>query len=137
MYRRLSDIFKSGAVVIFYEAGREAGRSYGKFLKDKMGDPERMTETLRRLTAAAGWGKFALPALSFVALPKKMIMKVKNNFHAEAVGQTGESSCHFIRGLLVGVFEAVVGKEFVCNEAGYFIGPGSSWRAQRPFSLTL
>jgi len=119
MYRRMFEIFKSGAIMILYETGKEAGRSYGKSLKDKIGEPQQMAGTLGRLGAASGWGKIDFSPLSLVTwtLQEKVILKIRNNFHAEAVGQTGESSCHFIRGLFIGVFEAMFGGEFVCNES--------------------
>lgn len=118
MYRRLFEIFKSGAVMILYETGKEAGRSYGKSLKDRIGDPRQMAGTLRSLAAVTGWGKIDFSPLSLVTwtLQENVTLKIRNNFHAEAVGQIGESSCHFIRGLFIGVFESMFEGEFACSE---------------------
>ncbi len=119
IFKRLHEIFQSGAAMILYESGKEVGKRYGTIVKEKFGENlSKASDVLVEHARLTGWGIFESPVTNVAKwlLLKRVTVIIKKNFHAEAVGQTGQPSCHFLRGLLEGFTSVLTRAECRCEE---------------------
>ena len=65
----------------------------------------------------AGWGRFEIPSLTEEMLDSKETLKLRidNNFFADLCVERSASPCHFLRGILKGLFNEVRNVEQKCE----------------------
>ncbi len=71
-----------------------------------------LVETIFHMLKAMGWGEFEKPKVT----PKKIVVRVKNNFEAFAAPEMSGPRCHLTKGFLSGLFSRALGKEIVFKE---------------------
>jgi predicted hydrocarbon binding protein len=108
IFSRLSDIFQSGAKVIFFEAGKAAGE---RFVEDR---PEIMKaekkvflETAIQRYTDAGLGKIEI--VSFDPANAEVNFRIQKNFFAELCGD-GTPYCNCVEGFVSGIYKQVMHK---------------------------
>ncbi len=71
-----------------------------------------LVEAVFHMLKAMGWGEFEKPKIS----PKKIVVRVRNNFEAFAAPEMNGPRCHLTKGFLSGLFSKALGKEMVFKE---------------------
>lgn len=108
IFSRLSDIFQSGAKVIFFEAGKAAGERFVEDTPKMMkADDDVFLKTVVQRFMDAGLGKIEI--LEFDPEEGEVKFRILNNFFAELCG--GESSCcSCVEGFVSGLYGQIIGK---------------------------
>ena len=93
----------TGAITLFYEIGYELGKDIATELRARSKNPADIFSTGINHYFIMGMGKIeiSIAQLLKMATLKQMTVKIKNNFPAIALGQTGRAECHITRGYLV------------------------------------
>ena len=114
----MTHILSTGAVTLFYEVGYELGKDIATELKARFKNPADIFSKGTDNYFIIGMGKIeiSIAQLLKMATLKQMTVKIKDNFPAITLGQTGCAECHITRGYLVGGAEALTGKQWVCDE---------------------
>jgi predicted hydrocarbon binding protein len=117
-HERLYRVFETGASTILFEMGKELGIQSIRKLKEKIKNPVKLATVGMKHGYLWGWGKFSVSKAQLLKMATlgSMTVKVKDCFIPKAMGNTGQASCHLLRGWIVGAFEAMTGKECVCEE---------------------
>jgi predicted hydrocarbon binding protein len=117
-YQRVTHILSTGAITLFYEIGYELGKDIATELRARSKNPADIFSTGINHYFIMGMGKIeiSIAQLLKMATLKQMTVKIKNNFPAIALDQTGRAECHITRGYLVGGAEVLSGKQWVCEE---------------------
>ena len=117
-HEKLYEVFKTGASTILYEMGKELGVQSIQRLRKKIKDPLKLVTIGLNHAFSVGWGKFSISKAQLLKMMtlKSMSIKVEDCFIPKAIGNTGEASCHLLRGWFVGATEEVRGGEFICEE---------------------
>lgn len=108
IFGRLSQIFKSGVVVLLRESSRTAGKHIADLTtEEKKRNINQLLNEYSQKFAQVGFGKIEISELK----PEKFALsfRVYNNFFAEV--REGESTyCSYIGGLVSGIYEALLHK---------------------------
>jgi predicted hydrocarbon binding protein len=106
IFSRLSDIFQTGAKVIFFEAGKAAGE---RFVEDR---PEIMKtnkkvfiETAVQRFTDAGLGKIEI--IEFDPQKAEARFRIRNNFFAELCGEES-AYCNCVEGFVSGIYQQII-----------------------------
>jgi len=102
----------TGAVTLFYEVSYELGKDVAIKLKARFKNPADTSTGINHYFIM-GMGKIEISIAQplKMATLKEMPVKVKNNFSAIALNQTGRAECHITRGCLVGGAEVLTGRQ--------------------------
>jgi predicted hydrocarbon binding protein len=115
----LTSSFQSGAIVILYQMGLAYGELLAKRILSTGGLAKRTESEYRQRYASLAIGKFRFPPLGALVAggpPQEMKVTLEDSFFAEAIGQTGRSECHIVRGLLEGTAKVMFRKDYECKE---------------------
>lgn len=105
-------ILKSGAKVIWLEAGRHAGSEFTQaFLREGM-KPEETPKFFEEFFAQGGWGKIQAK-VNFTK--KEAVIRIENSATARQT-EAKEPVCHFIRGYIAGICDVIFDSSTNCAE---------------------
>ena len=108
IFARLSDIFQSGARVIFFEAGKAAGERFVEDTPEVMkADESLFLKTVVQRFMDAGLGKIEI--LEFDPEEGEVKFRILNNFFAELCGEES-ACCNCVEGFVSGIYEQIIGK---------------------------
>jgi predicted hydrocarbon binding protein len=108
IFARLSDIFQSGARVIFFEAGKAAGERFVEDTPEVMkADESLFLKTVVQRFMDAGLGKIEI--LEFNLGIGEVKFRILNNFFAELCGEES-ACCNCVEGFVSGIYEQIIGK---------------------------
>lgn len=116
MFDETVKAFGSGALTIWYLAGKGAGKAMAELMADleKEASPRQMVERVCRELSQLGWGRFEVSELD---LEKgRFVIRVYNNPFGRGKETARETACIYIKGYLEGVLEAVTGRPVKLNE---------------------
>jgi predicted hydrocarbon binding protein len=77
------------------------------------GDDE-IVQFMKNMGGQIGWGKFQVE--EFSPLAKRLILTVKNSPFAAAYGKSAGPVCHFTRGVMAGMGQALFGEDVTAEE---------------------
>lgn len=108
IFSRLSEIFQSGAKVIFFEASKAAGERFVKEASEmtKADRPRLLNATVQRFTDA-GLGK--IEVVDFNLQEMEVKFKIWNNFFAEIRNEEA-TYCNCVEGFVAGMYEQIMHK---------------------------
>ena len=108
IFSRLSEIFQSGAKVIFFEAGKAAGERFVENATQKMKADKRLfLETVVQRFTDAGLGKIEI--VDFNLEEAEVKFRIWNNFFAELCCEES-AGCSCVEGFVSGIYGQVIGK---------------------------
>jgi len=122
MYRawheKLYEVFGTGASTILFEIGRELGVQGFRKLKEKVKNPLKLASAGLKHGFLLGWGKISISKsqLLKMATLKSVTVKIEGCFIPKAIGNTGQASCHLLRGFFVGALETMMERKCICEE---------------------
>jgi len=122
MYRawheKLYKVFETGASTILFEIGRELGIYGFQKLKEKVENPLEVASAGMKHGFSLGWGKMSMSKAQLLKMAtlKSMTVKIEDCFIPKAIGNTGQTSCHLLRGFFVGALETMTGRKCSCEE---------------------
>lgn len=109
IFSRLSEIFQSGAKVIFFEAGKAAGERFVKETLDITKVDKRLfLKTIVQRFTDAGLGKIEVVELNLEEAEVKF--RIWNNFFAELASCEESAYCSCVEGFVSGVYEQIIRK---------------------------
>ncbi len=112
LIKEMERILESGAVVIWLEAGRRAGKEFARtFLSEGM-EPEEVPKLLEEFFTQGGWGNIQVK-VNYTK--KEAVVRIENSATARQA-KAKEPICHFIRGYIAGICDAVFDTYTVCVE---------------------
>jgi len=108
IFSRLSNIFQSGAKVIFFEAGKAAGERFVEVTPKMMKtDDDVFLKTVVQRFMDAGLGKIEI--LEFDPEEGEVKFRILNNFFAELCGEES-ACCSCVEGFVSGIYAQIIGK---------------------------
>jgi predicted hydrocarbon binding protein len=109
LLRRIRSSFDSGADVILFEMGQHYGGSVALGLKNEDADYEQSIRRLIKRVSFSGWGKVSVSG----NLPsgKNLSLRLDNCVFCDG-RKSSKPSCHFFRGILSGIAQALYGRSF-------------------------
>ena len=108
IFSRLSDIFQSGAQVIFFEAGKAAGERFVEDTPEVMKADKRLfLETLIQRFMDAGLGKIEI--VEFNLEEGEVKFRIWNNFFAELCPEES-AYCNCVEGFVSGIYRKIIGE---------------------------
>jgi predicted hydrocarbon binding protein len=108
IFSRLSDIFQSGAKVIFFEAGKAAGERFVEDTPNVMkADESLFLQTVVQRFMDAGLGKIEI--LEFDPEEGEVKFRILNNIFAELCGEEA-ACCNCVEGFVSGIYGQIIGK---------------------------
>jgi predicted hydrocarbon binding protein len=108
IFSRLSEIFQSGAKVIFFEAGKAAGERFVEDTPEVLKADKRLfLETLAQRFMDAGLGKIEI--IKFNLEEGEVKFRIWDNFFAELCGEEA-SCCSCVEGFVSGIYEQIIRK---------------------------
>ena len=115
-FKRLWEVFKTGAATILYESGVEAGKNAAKKLRKELGlDGEELLYLIAGLGQSLGWGVFKIKELDMKAC--RATLNVDNLFECQILREvTPEPASNFVRGYMVGVAQEIWKRKDVVAE---------------------
>ncbi len=108
----LYDQFQSGAGVILYRMGEGYGAKLSKAIPTLILSPEMVIQVFEKATSSAGWGKLQLK----MADKRSAECIVENSAFLLYRNEIGPVTCHFLAGVLGGVWSGIFGKETKVQE---------------------
>ncbi len=116
LFSGLEERFGSAAGFIFQGNGVSMGEALGQMLETEETKLEAV-EGIFNNAFEAGWGRFEIPSLTEEMLDSKETLKLRidNNFFADLCVERSASPCHFLRGILKGLFNEVRNVEQKCE----------------------
>ena len=102
----------SGAVVIWLEAGKYAGKAFAEVLLREKKDPEKVSELLESFFTQGGWGNIQAN-VDFAK--KEALVTVRNSATARQI-HSNDSACYFVRGFIAGACDALFNDLTECFE---------------------
>jgi len=117
-HEKLYKVFETGASTILFEIGRELGiQGFQKF-REKVKNPLKIASVGMKHVFSLGWGKMSMnkAQLLKMATQKSMTVKIEDCFIPKAIGNTGQTSCHLLRGFFVGALETMTERKCFCEE---------------------
>jgi predicted hydrocarbon binding protein len=121
IFSRLSEIFQSGAKVIFFEAGKAAGERFVEDTPEIMKANKKLfLETVVQRFTDAGLGKIEVTEFNLEEGEAKF--RIWNNFFSELCGNE-LAYCSCVEGFVSGIYEQIIGntpniKKTKCVEKG-------------------
>ena len=115
---RLYETFQSGAARILYEMGLGYGLIMGRIIDEQgKGRIDLYREFLQR-GKYHGMAHFQVPTLEAIIseLRGEIVVRARNSFFAETVGQTGHAECNIFAGYIAGAARVVLNKDYDCVE---------------------
>ncbi|MGP8126141.1 MAG: V4R domain-containing protein [Nitrososphaerales archaeon] len=115
MFRRVTDTYGSGGQVIVYEEGKAVGKEGGEFLLGAIGRATVLSRINRVGDLLSGWGWGVVESIEM----NKGIsnVKVRATHCFESSGEeSAVPTCHFMRGMLEGLFETIAGHPMGATE---------------------
>jgi predicted hydrocarbon binding protein len=108
IFSRLSEIFQSGAKVIFFEAGKAAGERFVEETpKIVKADKKLFLETVVQRFTDAGLGK--IEVVEFNLEEAEVKFRIWNNFFAELCCEEA-AYCNCVEGFVSGLYEQIMHK---------------------------
>jgi len=105
IFKRLSQIFKSGIEVLLLESSRTAGKRIADLTEEKKTDAKRLLSEYVKRFAQVGFGR--IEVCEFQPERARIRFRVWNNFFAEI--RDGKSTyCSYIAGLVSGLYEGLL-----------------------------
>lgn len=122
MFRRVVSTFGSGGQVIVYEEGRAVGKEGGKFLLSAIGRATILSKISRVGDLLSGWGWGVVESIEVDKGISNVQVRVTHCFESSGA-ESAVPTCHFMRGMLEGLFETVAGNpmgstETICASQG-------------------
>lgn len=105
-------ILRSGAEVIWLEAGRHAGREFTQAFLRKGMEPEEAPKFFEEFFTQGGWGKIQAN-VNFSK--KEAVIRIENSATARQT-KAKEPVCHFIRGYIAGICDVIFKSSTNCVE---------------------
>jgi len=117
-HERLFKVFGTGASTILFEMGRELGQDAIRRMRKSVKNPLKLASLGIEHGQVSGWGKFSISKTQLLKMAAldSMTAKLEDSFIPKAVGNTGQASCHLLRGFVAGSVEALVWGECACEE---------------------
>jgi len=108
IFSRLSEIFQTGAKVIFFEAGKAAGERFVEDTPEVMkADKKLFLETVVQRFMDAGLGRIEMVEFDFEEAEVKF--RIWDNFFAELCGEES-ACCNCVEGFVSGIYEQIIRK---------------------------
>jgi len=108
IFSRLSDIFQTGAKVIFSEAGKAAGERFVEETPEAMKkDKNAFSATVVQRFMDAGLGKIEI--LEFNLGKGEVKFRIRNNFFAELCDEASPC-CNCVEGFVSGIYRKIIGE---------------------------
>jgi predicted hydrocarbon binding protein len=108
IFSRLSEIFQSGAKVIFFEAGKAAGERFVEDTPEVMkADKKLFLKTIVQRFMDAGLGRIEL--VQFDLEDAEVKFRIWNNFFAELCGEE-EACCSCVEGFVSSLYGKIIGE---------------------------
>ena len=108
IFSRLSDIFQTGANVIFFEAGKAAGERFVEETpEDLKAEKKIFLETVVQRFTDAGLGKIEI--LEFNLGEGEVKFRIWNNFFAELCPEES-AYCNCVEGFVSGIYRKIIGE---------------------------
>jgi predicted hydrocarbon binding protein len=112
-FERIVRTFGSGGKTIVYEEGLDYAKARSGIYRKMMGPhPERRIDELTAIVSALGYGK---SEASFDRSRRTLRLISRECFECSTKTETGRE-CEFLRGMAVGIFSDLFGRELVCEE---------------------
>jgi predicted hydrocarbon binding protein len=112
-FERIVKTFGSGGETIVYTYGMDYAKSRGPLYKKMMGPhPETRLDELTAIVGALGYGK---SVATIESSGKALKLTCRECFECSTPSEH-KRTCAFLRGLSVGIFSSLFGKELVCEE---------------------
>lgn len=109
IFSRLSEIFKSGALVIISEAYKAAGEHFIAEVPEEMkSDNALLLETAAKRFSDAGFGKIEI--VEFKPKKAELAFRIWNNFLAEIKTEEGKTYCNCVEGFACGMYKQIMHK---------------------------
>jgi predicted hydrocarbon binding protein len=115
---KLYSKFDTGASLILYEMGVGYGEIMAENIKEMGSGKLESYRKFMDLGRYHGYGEFMVPLLESIISSMRGEAKVylKNSFFAYAVGNTGNTECWMVAGIIAGAAKIIFGKEMMCIE---------------------
>jgi len=115
MRREVSKVLGTGASVIWYLAGKGAGRSLANLIqrRTKTNTLQEIYEKVAEIYERCGWG--SLQSVMFRQKTGEFLLRIHNNAFARGV-RSQTSSCYYVKGLLEGILEQLTGRHSKSEE---------------------
>lgn len=122
MFRRVTSAFGNRGETIVYEEGKAMGKEGGKFLLSVMGRRALRSRIGEFSDLLSGWGWGVVESIEIDEGLSEMRIRASHCFESSGA-ESSKPTCHFIRGMLEGVFEIVANRpmsatETVCASQG-------------------
>jgi predicted hydrocarbon binding protein len=109
IFSRLSDIFQTGANVIFFEAGKAAGERFVEETPENMKAEKTMfLKTVVQRFTDAGLGK--IETIEFNPEEGEVKFRILNNFFAELCPEES-TYCNCVEGFMAGIYRKNMGED--------------------------
>lgn len=109
IFSKLSEIFKSGALVIISEAYKATGERFIAEVQEEMKSNNALfLETLVQRFSEAGFGKIEI--VEFKPERAELAFRIRNNFFAEIQTEEGKTYCSCVEGFACGIYKQIMRK---------------------------
>jgi predicted hydrocarbon binding protein len=117
-YTRLWELLSTGVITLFYETGHELKKNVMIELKRRFKNPARIFSTHVDHCLALGMGKIDVNPVRLLKMTamRSVVVRIRNNFLALAVGKTRRAECHMTRGYLADAAEFLTSRQWMCEE---------------------
>lgn len=116
MFEKVNKVLGAGSGLVWYIAGRGAGRSMAKVFQTRFREgenPATVFDKIACLYASWGWGRMEIVGSGKNA--DRFVIRIYDNaFVTEQHSQ--KPSCHFVRGFIEGLVETLTGKHAISEE---------------------
>lgn len=115
MFRRIIDAFGKRGEAIVYGEGKVMGKEGGKFLLSIMGRRSLQSSIGKFSDLLSGWGWGLVESIEMDEDLSEVRIRTSYNFESSGA-RSAKPTCHFIRGMLEGVFETVANHPMSATE---------------------
>lgn len=105
---------KEAAKHMLVEAGQNAGREFCRHVLNPGLPPEDFFDLFKQKALELGMGLLEVEHADYVNMI--FILTVSEDLECSGVSPTGETVCHYDEGLIMGILEVFMGRQFVVKE---------------------
>jgi predicted hydrocarbon binding protein len=119
LHEGLIKVMNTGAYTILYNMGYEFGsRLYLRAVQANNVGQQAIVNLIKEHGEVSGWGTYQISLLDKIRglLSGHLKIRSKNNIVYLSLGQTGETSCFFMRGFFAGGTSEMLKRKLVCEE---------------------
>lgn len=115
MMQEVNKVLGTGACVVWYLAGKGAGKSIADFIqkRTKLDSMQKICKKIAEIYERCGWGR--MQQIMFRQETSEFLIRIYNNAFVRGI-ESQTSSCYYVKGLLEGILEQLTGKHAKSEE---------------------